>query len=59
MDINIKEAFEEMRKMNAGVMKVIDVDKKGRKTRAIILIEGIEETEEIIEAIIDIEDSWS
>jgi hypothetical protein len=58
MDINVDGVFKDMEEINAGVTKFIIHDKDGRRSKALIFVNGVEEVEEIIEAIDCVEESW-
>ena len=54
----IKEMFELAKETNAGVIKQIARDKEGLPLAAVIVTNGTEETQEILDAVEKIEKGW-
>jgi hypothetical protein len=55
---DLEQLWNMMKETNAGVMKIV-LDAHGiERSRAMILIDGVDEVNEIVSAVEKIEDSW-
>lgn len=57
-ETTVQDLFDTLEEWNAGVIKIVPRDESGKALRAVIVVQGVPDTDEILNAIQAVEQSW-